>query len=41
MNNLSLEILIVLLLIVANGVFALSEAAIVAVRKARLQQRAQ
>ena len=41
MNNLSLEILLVLLLIVANGVFALSEAAIVAVRKARLQQRAQ
>lgn len=41
MNNLPLELLIVLLLIIANGVFALSEAAVVASRKARLQQRAQ
>lgn len=41
MGNLSIEALIVLLLIVANGLFALSEAAVVASRKARLQQRAQ
>jgi len=41
MGNLSVEIVIVLLLIVANGLFALSEAAVVASRKARLQQRAQ
>ena len=41
MGNLPLEVLIVLLLIVANGLFALSEAAVVASRKARLQQRAQ
>ncbi|MEZ4736940.1 MAG: hemolysin family protein [Caldilineaceae bacterium] len=41
MGNLPLEVLIVLLLIIANGVFALSEAAVVASRKARLQQRAQ
>lgn len=41
MGNLTVEVLIVLLLIMANGVFALSEAAIVASRKARLQQRAQ
>lgn len=41
MSNLPIESLIVLLLIVANGLFALSEAAVVASRKARLQQRAQ
>lgn len=41
MGNLPIESLIVLLLIVANGLFALSEAAVVASRKARLQQRAQ
>lgn len=41
MGNLPIEALIVLLLIVANGLFALSEAAVVASRKARLQQRAQ
>jgi len=38
--DVGLEILIVLLLIVLNGVFALSEMAIVSSRKARLQQRA-
>ncbi len=41
MGNVTIEVVIVLLLIVANGLFALSEAAIVASRKARLQQRAQ
>jgi len=41
MGNLPLEVLIVLLLIIANGIFALSEVAVVASRKARLQQRAQ
>ncbi len=41
MGNLTIEVLIVLLLIVANGLFALSEVAVVASRKARLQQRAQ
>lgn len=34
------ELLIILLLIVANGVFAMSETALLAARKARLQQRA-
>ncbi|HEX6037644.1 hemolysin family protein [Longimicrobium sp.] len=34
------EVLIVLLLLVANGVFAMSEIAVVSARKARLQQRA-
>ncbi len=37
--DVSLEILIVFLLIVLNGVFALSEMAVVSSRKARLQQR--
>jgi len=41
MSNLLVQVLIVLLLIIANGLFALSEAAVVASRKARLQQRAQ
>jgi putative hemolysin len=34
------ELLIILLLIVANGVFAMAEAALLSARKARLQQRA-
>jgi len=38
MGNLPLEVLIVLLLIIANGIFALSEVAVVASRKARLQR---
>jgi putative hemolysin len=37
--NVGLEILIVLLLILLNGLFSLSETAILASRKARLQQR--
>lgn len=36
----TLDILIVLLLIVANGLFVMSEMAIISVRKVRLQQRA-
>jgi putative hemolysin len=35
------EILVVLLLLVANGVFAMSEIALVSARKSRLQQRAE
>lgn len=35
------EVLIVLLLVVANGVFSMSEIAVVSARKARLQQRAE
>ncbi|HVM70976.1 MAG TPA: hemolysin family protein [Anaerolineales bacterium] len=38
--NIGLEILIVLLLILLNGFFSMSETAILASRKARLQQRA-
>jgi putative hemolysin len=34
------EVLVVLLLLVANGVFAMSEIAVVSARKSRLQQRA-
>lgn len=41
MNNITTEIIIILLLILANGVFALSEMAIVSARKTRLQQQAQ
>jgi putative hemolysin len=37
--NVGLEILLVFLLIIINGVFALSEMAVVSSRKARLQQR--
>jgi putative hemolysin len=40
MSDLVIEIIIVLLLILANGVFALSELAILSARKARLQQQA-
>lgn len=36
-----MEFLIVLLLIIANGVFAMSEAAMISARKARLQERAE
>jgi CBS domain containing-hemolysin-like protein len=39
LSEIATEILIVLLLIAANGVLALSEMAIVTARKARLQQR--
>jgi len=40
MTNLVLEILIVFLLLLANGVFAMAEIAIVSARKSRLQQLA-
>ena len=40
MNGLALEIIIIFLLLVANGVFAMSEIAVVAARKTRLQQLA-
>ena len=39
-NSIVLEIFIILMLIVLNGFFAMSEIAIVSVRKPRLQQRA-
>lgn len=41
MSAIALEVLFILLLVMANGVFALSEMAVVSARKARLQQRAQ
>jgi putative hemolysin len=40
MTTIAFEIVLILLLIVANGVFALAEIAIVSARRARLQQRA-
>ena len=40
MNLISVELLIIFLLLVANGLFAMSEIAIVSVRKARLQKAA-
>ncbi|MBI5029341.1 MAG: HlyC/CorC family transporter [Chloroflexi bacterium] len=41
MNSIAIEILIIFLLFIANGVFAMSEIAIISARKLRLQQRAQ
>ncbi|HEX8273926.1 MAG TPA: hemolysin family protein [Longimicrobiaceae bacterium] len=41
MGGVGTEILLVLLLLVVNGVFAMSEIAVVSSRKARLQQRAE
>ncbi|MEM7735654.1 MAG: hemolysin family protein [Deinococcota bacterium] len=40
MGNITVDIVLLLILIVANGVFAMAEAAVVAARQARLQQRA-
>ncbi|HLF02252.1 MAG TPA: CNNM domain-containing protein [Anaerolineales bacterium] len=40
MSEIAVEILIILLLLVANGVFAMSEMAVVSARKARLEQMA-
>ncbi len=40
MSSITFEILIILVLIIANGVFAMSEMAIVSARKVRLQQMA-
>lgn len=41
MNGLLMEIVIVLLLIILNGIFAMSEIAIVSARKSKLQKQAQ
>ncbi|MCI0518891.1 MAG: hemolysin family protein [Chloroflexi bacterium] len=41
MNSIVIEILIVFLLILANGIFALSEMALISARKTRLQQKAE
>ncbi len=41
MNNSGPEILLIFLLLVANGIFAMSEIALVSSRKVRLQQRAE
>lgn len=41
MGMISFDIILILLLVVVNGVFALSEMSIVAARKVRLQQRAE
>lgn len=40
MNIIAFEVLLILLLIIANGVFAMSELAVVSSRKVRLQQKA-
>ncbi len=40
MSGIGTELLVIFLLILANGVFAMSEIAVVAARKVRLQQRA-
>src|SRR5215475_3632233 len=40
-NNVAIEILFILLLLLANGLFAMSEIALVSSRKARLQRRAE
>src|SRR6266498_2242208 len=40
MNRILLEVALILLLLIANGIFAMAEIAIVSVRKARLQKRA-
>lgn len=41
MNSVAVEILFILLLLIANGLFAMSEIALISARKARLQQRAE
>lgn len=41
MGNITVDIVLLLILIVANSVFAMAEAAVVAARQARLQQRAE
>src|SRR5262249_3545650 len=40
MDSVAVEILFIILLLIANGVFAMSEMAVVSSRRARLQQRA-
>jgi putative hemolysin len=41
MSSVAVELLLILLLVIANGVFALSEIALVSARRARLQHRAE
>ncbi|HEU0185322.1 MAG TPA: hemolysin family protein [Blastocatellia bacterium] len=41
MNSVAIQILFILLLLIANGLFAMSEIALVSSRKTRLQQRAE
>jgi putative hemolysin len=41
MGGVGLEVTVILLLVLANGIFAMSEIAVVAARKIRLQQRAE
>lgn len=41
MNNISTEIIILLILILLNGLFSMSEMAIISARKSRLQQKAE
>jgi putative hemolysin len=41
MHNIGVEVMVILALILANGVFAMSEIAVVSARRARLQQRAE
>jgi putative hemolysin len=41
MNNFGLEVTLILLLVVANGIFAMAELAVVSSRKSRLRQRAE
>ena len=40
MSNIAFEILLIFLLLVANGIFAMSEIAVVTARKSRLQELA-
>jgi putative hemolysin len=40
MSSIALESVVIILLILANGIFAMSEAALISARKVRLQQRA-
>jgi putative hemolysin len=40
LNNLGLEAILILMLVIANGVFAMSEMAVVTARRSRLQHRA-
>jgi CBS domain containing-hemolysin-like protein len=40
MGNVGFEILLIVILVIANGVFSMAEMAVVSARKARLRQRA-
>lgn len=41
MDGIGLEVSLILLLVIANGVFSMAEMAVVSSRKARLRQRAE